>query len=309
MNTNKIVKWETLQNNAEWDCFKTPILQEMLKIQNLLQVEHSIFGSQTFVPISWMCKKQTSVSHSSTESEIISLDAGFRMDGIPALDLCYLIVTVLHGNTNQNDQERGDLCTSIRAAPHKLQKRKKSHGMIDDLDNVDFISSNATSSRQEALLHIFEDNEAVIKMIIKVRSPTLRHVSRTPRVALDWLFDRIKFFDTKNQLADILTKGNFTRDEWNHLLCLFNISHFSSTNCSEVMSKRTQKDAGEERVTAKSRPMTNLVSRCRARDPIVLASTASENPVNTKSESQNVPLSSLNVQQTGTGKPVTLASS
>ena len=22
---------------------------------------------------------------------------------------------------------------------------------------------------------------------------------------------------TKNQLADILTKGNFTRDEWNHL--------------------------------------------------------------------------------------------
>ena len=35
-----------------------------------------IYGSHTFVPISWMCKKQTSVSHSSTESEIISLDAG-----------------------------------------------------------------------------------------------------------------------------------------------------------------------------------------------------------------------------------------
>ena len=35
-----------------------------------------VFGSHTFVPISWMCKKQTSVSRSSTESEIISLDAG-----------------------------------------------------------------------------------------------------------------------------------------------------------------------------------------------------------------------------------------
>ena len=45
-----------------------------------------IFGSHTFVPICWMCKKQTSVSHSSTESEIISLDAGLRLDGIPALD-------------------------------------------------------------------------------------------------------------------------------------------------------------------------------------------------------------------------------
>ena len=38
-------------------------------------------GSRTFVPISWMCKKQTSACHSSTESEIISLDAGLRMDG------------------------------------------------------------------------------------------------------------------------------------------------------------------------------------------------------------------------------------
>ena len=27
-----------------------------------------IFGSHTFVPISWMCKKQTSVSHGSTEA-------------------------------------------------------------------------------------------------------------------------------------------------------------------------------------------------------------------------------------------------
>ena len=140
------------------------------------------------------------------------------------------------------------------------------------------------SSRTEALLYVFEDNEAVIKMIIKVRSLTMRHVSRTHRVALDWLFDRInlypkiqiKYIDTKNQLADILTKGNFTRDEWNHLLCLFNISHFSSMNSLKAMWKRTQEDAGEEKVTAESKPMSNLVSRYRVRDPSVLASTASE---------------------------------
>ena len=58
----------------------------------LFLVEHCVFGSHTFVPISWMCKKQTSVSHCSTESEIISLDAGLRLDGIPALDLWDLIV-------------------------------------------------------------------------------------------------------------------------------------------------------------------------------------------------------------------------
>ena len=72
---------------------------------------------------------------------------------------------------------------------------------------------------------------------------------------------QIKYIDTKNQLADILTKGNFTRDEWNHLLCLFNISHFSSTVCSDSMAKRSQQDSGEERVTAKWRPMMSLIAR------------------------------------------------
>ena len=73
-----------------------------------------VFGSHTFVPISWMCEKQTSVSHSSTESEIISLDAGLRLDDIPALDLWDLIVAVLHGNTCQSNQARRDLCTNLR---------------------------------------------------------------------------------------------------------------------------------------------------------------------------------------------------
>ena len=159
----------------------------------------------------------------------------------------------------------------VRSTPHTIQKQKQSQGVINDLDNVDFIPSNVNPPHQEALLFVFEDNEAVIKMIVNGRSPTMRHVSRTHRVAPDWLFDRInldpkiqiKYIDTKNQIADILTKANFTRDEWNHLLCMFDISHFSSTNCSEVMSKRTQKDSGEERVTAKSKPMMTCLAMQR----------------------------------------------
>ena len=85
---------------------------------------------------------------------------------------------------------------------------------------------------------------------------------------------QIKNIDTKNQLADILTKGNFTRDEWNHLLNLFNISHFSSTACTAAMAKRAQEGSGEERVTAKSRPMMNLTARM----PSVVSSSTSSNP-------------------------------
>ena len=72
---------------------------------------------------------------------------------------------------------------------------------------------------------------------------------------------QIKYIDTKNQLADILTKGNFTRDEWNHMLCLFSISHFCPNVCSRAMAKRLHQDSGEERVTAKLRPLMNLIAR------------------------------------------------
>ena len=53
-----------------------------------------------------MCKKQTSVSHSSTEAEVISLDAGLRMDGIPALDLWDSVIEVFHSSPNQVNKSK-----------------------------------------------------------------------------------------------------------------------------------------------------------------------------------------------------------
>ena len=108
------------------------------------------------------------------------------------------------------------------------------------------------------------------KMIIKGRSPTMRDVSRTHRVALDWLSDRINLdpkiqirdIDTKHQLADIPTKDHFTRDEWNNLLHWLFISHFSSVRCSqnfssascpETMAKRMQEEEGKERLVVRSK--------------------------------------------------------
>ena len=63
-----------------------------------------MFGSHTFVPISWMCKKQTPVSHSATESEIISLDTGLRLDGFLALELWDLIVSVFGSVSQVSDR-------------------------------------------------------------------------------------------------------------------------------------------------------------------------------------------------------------
>ena len=58
------------------------------------------------------------------------------------------------------------------------------------------------------------------------------------------------------------------------MLNLFNIGHFSSTVCSAAMAKRIQQESGEERVTAKSKPMMNLI----ARTPSFVSSSTSVSP-------------------------------
>ena len=140
--------------------------------------------------------EKNSVSHSSTESEIMSLDAGLRLDGIPALDSWDLIVFVF-GNTFRIPDRSGQPVVNCDKdqGPHK-----RSQGMMNVLNNIDCVPSNVHFLHQEALLNVFEDNEAVIKMIIKGRSPIMRHVSRTHRVALDRSFDRINLDKNPNQV-------------------------------------------------------------------------------------------------------------
>ena len=223
------------------------------------------------------------------------------MDGIPALDLWDLVIEVFHSSPNQSkktkDQARGDSSRNTTSNKHTQNQTKvpTKHNNLE-LSEVDYVSSNAKSSLFGAIFCIFEDNEAVIKMTIKGRSPTMRHVSRTHRVALDWLFDRInldskiqtRYIDTKHQLADIFTKGNFTRDEWNNLPHLNNISHFSSTccgknssliSCSKKMAKRVQEQKKEERIVAKSRPTAmNLSSSVPASSSSAKKPITSSNP-------------------------------
>ena len=57
-------------------------------------------------------------------------------------------------------------------------------------------------------------DDAVTKMIIKGRSRNMRHISRTHRVDLDGVFDRVylasnfsvRYVNTKEQIKDILTR-------------------------------------------------------------------------------------------------------
>ena len=184
-----------------------------------------------------MCKKQTSVSHSSTESEVIFLVAhGWysrsRSVGFWSLKYCTLPKT---------HQYRETCCATGLDAKHTNTKTKN-HTNRDDIEffGVDHVTTNAKPSHSGALVCIFDDSEAVIKMIFSAEvrrwhmcpEPTelrligcLTESNLRPKI-------QSKSVVSPNQVADMLMKGDITRDERNHLLRLFNITSFSMFSCS-----------------------------------------------------------------------------
>ena len=100
-----------------------------------------------------------------------------------------------------------------------------------ELLSVDTVPTNVPLGKEYGQLILLEDNQAVIKICAKGRSPSLRHVQRTHRVDLDALYTQlltdpslhIHFVGTKEQIADILTKGSFTEVAWRSLVRMVQI--------------------------------------------------------------------------------------
>ena len=112
---------------------------------------------------------------------------------------------------------------------------------------------------------------------------------------------QIRYIDTKHQIANTLTKGHLTRDEWNNLLHLFNLRPFSSLCCAknlsllsciaERMAKRMQEQKEENRIAAKSRPMVmNLTSSVATSSSPANSPIASRSPGILKASSRQVGL-------------------
>ena len=147
MNTNNIVMWVILQKHCRLGLFQdSDFAGDLEDSKSNSGGTLCVFGSHTFVPISWMCKKQTAVSHSSTESEIISLDTGLRLDGLPALELWDQIVSVL-GNVSRVSDRSGKPESEVMITNTTSLTTK-----IDVMKDIDSVPSNVQSARQEALL-------------------------------------------------------------------------------------------------------------------------------------------------------------
>ena len=178
----------------------------------------AIVGPNTFAPITASCKKQTCVSHSSTESEIVAAEQGVRTEGLQALAFWELVTELLGTDPAQKVEK-------LTAIPTKLELNPYSESF-----NPQKYFAYTRKPQQKTRLIIAEDNEAVIKLVKKARSMALRHLPRTHRIDVHWLFEvcshervEMRYVNTKQQAADLMTKALSNPEVWSHLLELAQI--------------------------------------------------------------------------------------
>ena len=223
----------------------------------------ALVGPNTFFPLNAVCKKQTVVSHSSTESEIVALDSSLRLEGLPLLSFWEAVTRVTRTCRDKSGCliSLSQLLTTICPALAAKKKRKPSPRKAPLQKGASPTGSRSrgrpppspgpppsrqTISYEDHLLHaelpapvkvsppevkliVLEDNQAVIKIIQKGRTPALRHLHRTHRIDLDWITETcqseqidLKYVGTKEQIADMMTKHFEPKKAplWNDLLQL-----------------------------------------------------------------------------------------
>jgi hypothetical protein len=140
-----------------------------------------LIGPKTFVPITWLCMKQGAISHSSSETGVISSEVCLRVEGIPCLLLWEIILEICYSVSGVGALTRN---------PSTTNNKLKDQDTIDDvLTNVDYVPTIFPISSGRRQIMILEDSDPFKKNTIKGRSPQMRHVPRTHKVHLDRLFE------------------------------------------------------------------------------------------------------------------------
>ena len=141
----------------------------------------AIVGPNTFAPVTASCKKQTCVSHSSTESEIVAAEQGIRCEGLQVLAFWELVTELLGSKADQKAEMQKQ---EKIAKPGALEINPYSE-RFDPGKYFAYTRKTKTST----VLVVAEDNEAVIKNVKKARSMSLRHLPRTHRIDVNWFFE------------------------------------------------------------------------------------------------------------------------
>ena len=192
-----------------------------------------LVGPNTYYPLNAFSKKQTSITTSSTESEVVAANHGIRAQGLPSLSLwCYLWKEVQANAAGRKTRPPAELpkgtdtiVARIDPELDEIRYGESPHEgrSVADINGLDVHLSDKFK------VQVLEDNQATITIILKGDSEKLRHTDRTQKLSFAWMqqqFEKGHFgminVDTLEQVADIFTKPFSERGKWEHALMLIN---------------------------------------------------------------------------------------
>ena len=212
VNTGNTVVWRTQHNNADWDCSKTRILQETSKTRSQHHEVFCAFSEAEHPFQSAGCVRNRLQFHTVLQKlkSFLWVQVCAWTVFPPSLSGIWWLKYFTPYRTEQIGPRDSHGETVVKPNMHNPIPIKPTNVIPTNIDNI---PSNTKNSDSCATLYVFEDNEAVIKMMIKGRSPTMRHVSWSHRVALDWLFYRINL-DTKKIKYVTLTPNINSQTFW-----------------------------------------------------------------------------------------------
>ena len=137
----------------------------------------------TYYPLNAFSKKLTSITMSSTESQVVAANHGLRAEGLPCLSLWYFLWRGDAGRKAEPRAEKGDEIVA-RIDP-ELDEIRYGTTRPDGLSIADINGLHVQLPRSFQVRHM-EDNQATITLLLLGQAGVLRHTDRTQRVSFSW---------------------------------------------------------------------------------------------------------------------------
>ena len=195
-------------------------------------------GPNTYCPLNAFSKKQTSITMSSTESEVVAANQGIRAQGLPSLSLWFF---VWMGEAGRETVPKAaiQLGTAVARIDPALDEIRYGGKTSDGRSVADDINGLHVSLPVTFKVRVMEDNQATITILLTGSSNTMRRTACTQKVCFAWLRQQFEFgsflilnADTREQVADIFTKPFTDCSKWQHALRL--IARTDAFNTSKV---------------------------------------------------------------------------
>ena len=171
-----------------------------------------LIGPNTYIPLSWLLKKQDTVSLSSTEAEIVALVKSLKIEGIPMLDLWEKLLEVF----------------SPKQVP----------AVLNVLEDNQATLHVCARGRSTSLMHLARTH--------RVNSSFLYDISlHSPYIYLQYV-------KTENQSAELFTKGRFTAAQWKKLtqtVCIGPLTEVDTLATTTIHRRMAATTTSHRRIT------------------------------------------------------------